>query len=562
MATLLRDALRSTASARTPSAAALGILTACISALRATTGQIFLLDLSTGTYRPFVQSEPFDNDEHPRVLSPLRPIRAPIAPASDFFRFSDKTPTAGVVIYAVRGLSCVGVIHLTGLDLDDLDEDVRGDLTASANLLVSIYENEFAFKLLDNLQQPIDFTQDYGAYFRDIAALIALASGMEFVALREAEDGGLHCLTVDGFRREGEDLGDWDLEPLEDFPHFARALEGETVAGADMNDPGLAVLRARPWAKDVRSFVAVPVRVGNEVFGVMSVAARCEFEYAPVELRGFESVANGVGVSIANFRSSRDLAGRVGQFTEAAVAITAIEVARAARHEAVGYIDSIGLGIRNVERKLPRTSPAIAADFAKMRTDYGLLAESLDKIRVAMKPPDENRELVDLRKLCDEAREAVAGRLQEERIDARVAGARVEVLALKDWLRQVFLNLFLNSIDAFRGAKRQGRRIDVVVERPADRANEFEVTYRDNAGGINPHQLQVPAEFEGLPFHEQIFSPGVTSKAEGSGFGLWLVRRILRQHGGSIDLVDHRQGVTFKIRLPRPGDQTSQKPRS
>jgi two-component system sensor histidine kinase HydH len=214
--------------------------------------------------------------------------------------------------------------------------------------------------------------------------------------------------------------------------------------------------------------------------------------------------------------------------------------------------------LRGVERKLPRTTPAIKADLAKMEADYRALAESLNKIRVAMNPPNEKRELVDVVEICNQARTAVDGRLQEERIDVRITGARAEVMALPDWLRQVFLNLFLNSIDAFRAAKRQGRRINVVVEKPMGKANEIEITYHDNAGGINPRQLQVPHEFADMDLHEQIFAPGVTSKAGGSGFGLWLVRRILDRHEGSIDLVDHRQGVAFKITLPRPTAQASE----
>ena len=552
--TLLQEALRGTAAARTPQAAAEAVLAACMHALGAPSGRIFLLDLSTGTYVPFVESRAARaaGVHHPRVLNPLRTLTRSIAPASDFFRTGERPDQKGVVIYALRGQSCVGVIHLEGLAPEDLDDAVRQDLTASANLLVSVYENEFAFRLLDNLQHPLDFTQSDNAYFRDIAALIALASSMEFVALREADDGRLLALTVDGFRRTGDDVSDWDLDPVDDYPHFARALGGETVPVPNMRDPHLAALRTHDWAKDLRSFVAVPIRVGKDVFGVMSVAARCEFEYAPVELRGFESIANAVGVSIANFRSARIAAAQVGSFKEAAVAITAIEVARAARHEAAGYIDSIGLGVRAVQRKITRTSPAIDADFAKIEKDFRALEESLDKIRVAMKPPDEKRELVDLLQLCEEARLAVVGRLQEERIAAHCTGARVKVWALPDWLRQVFLNLFLNSIDAFRSAKRQGRRIDIVIERPAARSNEIDITYTDNAGGINPQQLHVPAEYAEMPFQQQIFSPGVTSKAGGSGFGLWLVRRILAQHAGSIDLVDHRQGVTFRIRLPRP----------
>jgi nitrogen-specific signal transduction histidine kinase len=43
----------------------------------------------------------------------------------------------------------------------------------------------------------------------------------------------------------------------------------------------------------------------------------------------------------------------------------------------------------------------------------------------------------------------------------------------------------------------------------------------------------------------------VTSKENGSGWGLTLVRNILLQYGASIDLIEHRRGVSFRITLPR-----------
>jgi len=43
----------------------------------------------------------------------------------------------------------------------------------------------------------------------------------------------------------------------------------------------------------------------------------------------------------------------------------------------------------------------------------------------------------------------------------------------------------------------------------------------------------------------------VTSKKMGSGYGLWLVRRVMTYHRGSIDLRDIRHGAVFELTLRR-----------
>ena len=49
----------------------------------------------------------------------------------------------------------------------------------------------------------------------------------------------------------------------------------------------------------------------------------------------------------------------------------------------------------------------------------------------------------------------------------------------------------------------------------------------------------------------KIFEPYFTTKAGGSGLGLLIVRRIVREHGGEIDLAsDEGKGLTLTIRLP------------
>ena len=49
-----------------------------------------------------------------------------------------------------------------------------------------------------------------------------------------------------------------------------------------------------------------------------------------------------------------------------------------------------------------------------------------------------------------------------------------------------------------------------------------------------------------------MFEPYYTTKAKGNGLGLMIVKRIIEEHGGEIELSSKPgEGTCFKIRLPR-----------
>lgn len=521
---------------------------------------MYTLDLSTGRFTPWVALPAMPKEGEAIPATEVVVPDGRISTVADFLGASPEYAEyknmliEGVVFYAVRNSTCVGAIRIDGPRPSDIDERLADDLLACADLLVTVYEDAFSFQLLESLQDPLDFTQSERQFFHKIADLIAESSGMEFVALREADKGALRCIALSGFDdAPPDDYTQWDLEPVADFPAFARALAGKTDPVTSIDDPEHAALRALPWCIDVKSFVAIPVLVGRKNFGVLSVGARSEYEYAPIELRGFESIANGVGVSISNYRATHQLNRQVGEYAAAASAITSIEVARLARHEAENESEMSTQALHTLQKKAGK---ACHAEVDKVEEHLHKVRMALKKMKIATAQPKAEWELVSVKDLWRQANTAVGSRLQEAKIDVRSPNNDVTVLARPDWLRQVFLNLLLNSIDAFNeGRRRPEQRIDLAIDRPSARDREYRLTYSDTAGGIAPQRLRVPSEeveTQELPVQQLVFEGGVTSKKDGSGYGLWLARKIIDDHQGSIDLVNYRNGIAFAISLPTP----------
>jgi signal transduction histidine kinase len=65
------------------------------------------------------------------------------------------------------------------------------------------------------------------------------------------------------------------------------------------------------------------------------------------------------------------------------------------------------------------------------------------------------------------------------------------------------------------------------------------VSVEDTGGGISQEQIN------------RVFEPFYTTKKKGSGLGLMIVRRIIRAHGGRIE-IDSRldQGTSIRVWLP------------
>jgi len=181
-----------------------------------------------------------------------------------------------------------------------------------------------------------------------------------------------------------------------------------------------------------------------------------------------------------------------------------------------------------------------------------LAAELLcDATEGAARIRDLVRDLLSLARVSERATAplAISDVLEQTlRLVSRSLGARAELV--RDFratreicgdrarLGQVFLNLLQNAIDACASLPGRAHRITV---RTLDRADGVRVEIADTGPGI-------PGELA-----ERIFAPFFTTKpqGEGTGLGLYLSRRIIAEHGGTLELVRAPDGGTvFRVDLP------------
>src|SRR5262249_44643375 len=123
-------------------------------------------------------------------------------------------------------------------------------------------------------------------------------------------------------------------------------------------------------------------------------------------------------------------------------------------------------------------------------------------------------------------------------LDAPADLARV--LGCSGELNQVWMNLVDNAIDAVDASG----RIELRALRDGDNVL---VTVVDNGSGIPPD------------IRNRIFDPFFTTKPIGSGTGLGLdiVRRLVQQHSGAIEMESEPGRTEFRVRLPAVSKSSS-----
>jgi PAS domain S-box-containing protein len=163
------------------------------------------------------------------------------------------------------------------------------------------------------------------------------------------------------------------------------------------------------------------------------------------------------------------------------------------------------------------------------RLDY-IVTQFLQAIRPAppqLKPASLNEAVQKTLELLNPELEN-RGLTVKTRLDSHLPAAPLDLLQMQ----QVLVNLVKNAMQAMS----KGGTLTLQTGEGSD---GVWVNVADTGGGIPQEQLN------------RIFEPFYTTKKKGSGLGLMIVQRIVRAHGGRIDLEsDVGRGTTFRIWLP------------
>jgi len=201
-------------------------------------------------------------------------------------------------------------------------------------------------------------------------------------------------------------------------------------------------------------------------------------------------------------------------------------------------VNNAGAGQRMISRGIADTAQ-LEEILADIKADAHRASEVIRSIRGMARRSADSREKVNVNDLVASVRRMITAEARARGcvVVEELAPSLPPVEANTVQIQQVLLNLLMNAFDASDMAGAVARR--VIVRTEAEGESSICVSVRDVGPGLPPDGA------------EKLFEPFHTTKANGMGMGLAIVRSIVEVHGGSVGANNAEGGgACFHFRLP------------
>jgi PAS domain S-box-containing protein len=428
-------------------------------------------------------------------------------------------------------------------------------------------ESNMRLELLHRITRAISGREDLASMYRQVMRMISERFGFDFGCI--CTYSAVHStLTITDLQVSDEAM----VMKLGQHIGAEIPVEGEALTGAvggDMVYEPVLTCSTPPcralFEAGITSLVATPLRVENDIFGVLVIARREPDAFTAGERQFLQRLSEHVGLAARQAQLYAALQSAYDDLRQTQQAVMEQERLRVIGQMASGIAHDINNGI----------SPVSLFTETILESEPGLSSESREYLRTIQRAVDDVTQTlgrlsdfsrrrepavtlspVDLNAMVQQVKTLTRARWK----DMPLLGGKVivvdmdleedlpPVLGVESELREALTNLVLNAVDALPRGGTVAIRTRLVPNEPdAPRASSIvELEVADNGTGMDEETRQRCLE----PFF-------TTKGARGTGLGLAMVYGVVQRHNARLDIESRvGSGTTIRIALAPARDAT------
>lgn len=221
------------------------------------------------------------------------------------------------------------------------------------------------------------------------------------------------------------------------------------------------------------------------------------------------------------------------------------ELAAGAAHEIKNPLTAIRSTIQYLSKDF-KEDPAKAEMITELITEVERINKIVQGLLSFARPSTLNTSEVNIEQLINQTLLLISSsiRIQNIEIQFEYFTEQTTILADAEQLKQVFLNIILNAIEAMsNNSNNRPRTLIISIEKGAPinpHTRYLIISFEDSGKGISEKDI------------ENVFNPFFTTKNEGTGLGLAISYGIINRHEGEIEINSIQdKGACFRVKLPQ-----------
>lgn len=388
------------------------------------------------------------------------------------------------------------------------------------------------------ITSSLDLDQILSQAMHGIREILHVEAGS--LLLLDEDDGSLEFKKI--LSGSQERIVGFKLKPGEGIAgHVVQKGEPLLVLDAQ-NDPRFCPRIDEAIGFVTRSILCVPLKVKDKIIGAIEVINKLDGQFDENDLWLLNYMAGSVAIALENARLYTELSAFARKLERSQAQLIQAEKLAAMGRLAASIAHEINNPLQAIHNCLHLTLKKPLSEEKKTRY-LGMAQEEVERLITIVqrmlefyRPSREGMAPADVHTIIEKVLALSSKRLQHSKITVtkKLTSNLPTVNAVSDQLRQVFLNLVINAIEAMP----QGGELCIETKLCEDR-DALSVAFTDTGVGLSEKE------------RENIFEPFFTTKATGTGLGLSVSYGIIERHGGRIEVQSEPgKGATFTVYLP------------